>query len=473
MITGQLKVSARPKSELLAELHDAGYKGFDPSPGTEEDVGGEVGEGPGLSIGASGDSLPIAVLAKRYSYLLSMPLWSLTHERVASLRSEAAEKTSALERLRGKTPQSLWLADLDVLESALQAVEAETAAEELEGSRKASSRAKTSKCGGGGAKKAAKKTFKKASMSDEEEESEDDSGDEEWGASKSKSKGKSVVGGGKKAASLALSSSSTAATKAASSSMGGKKAAAPTTNGAGGGSFGASLTQPSIKSFAVAALPFQAPPTALLPPVEDFAMLTLEQRLAARLKLSGGGVPSMISVAPPPVLTTTTAKRAVSDERALAPPTFVALSGPGGMGSPLKVDPKPKKVKTVIPAIQAPPAPETTTGSNSIVTSGRPGRAAAAQKKYTEKDSGDEIDVNEEDDEDIVVPKKASSKKKTVSAAPAKAAATFKQLPKTAPAARPARANAAPKKKYVDSDDEEEEDEEEEEEEEEDFDSDY
>ncbi len=73
VIHGSLVVSNRKKSELLQELRRKGFKAF---PKTTKVVAaaaaGEAEEDPAGSEGEAGD----------YDYLLSMPIWNLTMEKV-------------------------------------------------------------------------------------------------------------------------------------------------------------------------------------------------------------------------------------------------------------------------------------------------------------------------------------------------------------------------------------------------------
>lgn len=48
-----------------------------------------------------------------YSYLLDLPIRSLTDVRVASLRRDAEESRAKLDQLEKKTEMDLWLADLE------------------------------------------------------------------------------------------------------------------------------------------------------------------------------------------------------------------------------------------------------------------------------------------------------------------------------------------------------------------------
>ena len=54
-----------------------------------------------------------------FDYLLSMPLWSLTMEKVRQLEAEKELKESELNNLLKKSPQNLWETDLEQLLLAL------------------------------------------------------------------------------------------------------------------------------------------------------------------------------------------------------------------------------------------------------------------------------------------------------------------------------------------------------------------
>ena len=136
VIADRLKVSNRKKNDIMNDLKQRGYKTFAPHTTSKGNAaGGGAGVGGGddaasvletdsvddnSSVGEGsqvGDS--IAVLEKGYDYLLSMKIWSLTHERVAALTAQRDEKKRELTLLQQKTAESLWLEDLKTLEVAL------------------------------------------------------------------------------------------------------------------------------------------------------------------------------------------------------------------------------------------------------------------------------------------------------------------------------------------------------------------
>ena len=57
---------------------------------------------------------------ENYDYLFSMKLWSLTMEKVASLKRQRDEKEAELNEMRAKEPEELWEADLDDLENVIK-----------------------------------------------------------------------------------------------------------------------------------------------------------------------------------------------------------------------------------------------------------------------------------------------------------------------------------------------------------------
>lgn len=111
VINGKLKVAKRKKIELLAELKrlkfspmpKKGRRAFD----TDSDAG-------------SDDDQEEQEVKGAYDYLLSMPLWSLTAERVEQLMEQRDRKEKEKLHMEGMTVEDLWENDLKALEEALQ-----------------------------------------------------------------------------------------------------------------------------------------------------------------------------------------------------------------------------------------------------------------------------------------------------------------------------------------------------------------
>lgn len=61
---------------------------------------------------------------REYDYLLSMPIWNLTTEKKDEILKQQKQKGDELARLKAKTPQQLWIDDLDQFLAELDKVEA-------------------------------------------------------------------------------------------------------------------------------------------------------------------------------------------------------------------------------------------------------------------------------------------------------------------------------------------------------------
>eukprot|EP00747_Dinoflagellata_sp_TGD_P131240 gnl/TRDRNA2_/TRDRNA2_174938_c5_seq12.p1 gnl/TRDRNA2_/TRDRNA2_174938_c5~~gnl/TRDRNA2_/TRDRNA2_174938_c5_seq12.p1 ORF type:complete len:1368 (-),score=440.69 gnl/TRDRNA2_/TRDRNA2_174938_c5_seq12:62-4108(-) len=174
VIKGELVVSKRKREDLVAELKKHGFKTLEQinSVGKAEAVAEEAAPTTAAKAGASSDK---ALESKTgYNYLLGMPLWSLTYERVEQLKKEMKDKTAELTTLQGTSIEDLWEKDLQAVMEELDIMDEE--AEEL---RKEEERLKN-----GGAKRArarpkARRRKKKDDEEEEEDEEEEDEEDEE------------------------------------------------------------------------------------------------------------------------------------------------------------------------------------------------------------------------------------------------------------------------------------------------------
>lgn len=131
VIDGKLKVAKRKKADIIADLKRLK---FDPIPKRKTTTKGSDEEGDESDETVMKDSDSEVSDANNYDYLLSMPLWSLTFERVQQLRTQRNEKEAEIHEVESKTAKDLWSADLNILEAALHADEEEAQAmmEDLE-----------------------------------------------------------------------------------------------------------------------------------------------------------------------------------------------------------------------------------------------------------------------------------------------------------------------------------------------------
>lgn len=144
IIDDQLIINRRKKKEIVKDLQRHGFATFMPkkkkkSAGDIEAEEDEKKEGPQES------KLEIG-----YKYLLNMPIYSLTYEKIQELRRQREDKETELDKLVKTDIKTIYRNDLDDLELGLEAHEAEEAKQGSdEGIKK-----KGKKRGGGRGKKA-------------------------------------------------------------------------------------------------------------------------------------------------------------------------------------------------------------------------------------------------------------------------------------------------------------------------------
>lgn len=178
IVDGQLVVAKRKKIEILADLSKKGFPKRLKNKSLEQEVGAQAApadEDPTADDEESEDEKDAESQGsgKGYDYLLAMPLWSLTLEKVKALEKKAMEKAKELEDLKGKTPEDLWRHDLDELVLAMNEMD------EIEGQlRKEQDKVRNQVRRGG--KKPVKKRARGGSSDDSDE------GDSDFGERKPK-----------------------------------------------------------------------------------------------------------------------------------------------------------------------------------------------------------------------------------------------------------------------------------------------
>lgn len=119
VIKGEMVVAKRKRDELIADLKGKGFKPYNQIFGRSRlaDEDEEPNGPPSAKEGKEPKS--------GFDYLLGMPIWSLTWERVEDLRKQLKEKTSELTDLQNTTPEALWERDLDVVLTELDRMDEE------------------------------------------------------------------------------------------------------------------------------------------------------------------------------------------------------------------------------------------------------------------------------------------------------------------------------------------------------------
>ena len=177
VISGALKINNVKKDVLIATLHKEGYATFEPPAKKKSDDKDDDDDDEAVDVDAK--QAAKGPTAKGYDYLLGMPLWSLTLEKVTQLQGELQAKDAELQTLLNTSPKQLWAADLDAFLVGYDEWEAQlTAAEKSVPVAK----------GGKGKAPAKKASKKKAADSDDDDDDDDfmDDSDDDWGAKKKK-----------------------------------------------------------------------------------------------------------------------------------------------------------------------------------------------------------------------------------------------------------------------------------------------
>lgn len=109
IIDGSLVISKKKKSVLVNELKEKGFK-----PIAKVVEAAKLGEDePVVEEGEEADNRETEVLSSSYDYLLGMPMWSLTQERVERLRRQIGDREMEVDALIKLSKEDIWNRDLD------------------------------------------------------------------------------------------------------------------------------------------------------------------------------------------------------------------------------------------------------------------------------------------------------------------------------------------------------------------------
>ncbi|KAF2432921.1 type II DNA topoisomerase [Tothia fuscella] len=111
IIDGKLIISKKKKAVLMAELRKLNFKPF---PKVEDaSKAGEIERVAENNEEDEDDGSDGAVGARDYDYLLGMPIWSLTQERVDKILKQIGDKETEIDELNKLSSKDLWNRDLD------------------------------------------------------------------------------------------------------------------------------------------------------------------------------------------------------------------------------------------------------------------------------------------------------------------------------------------------------------------------
>ncbi|KAH9909129.1 DNA topoisomerase [Xylariomycetidae sp. FL2044] len=114
IMDGKLVVSRKKKVVIVGELRERKYEAFSKNidtkktKGEEDDEEGDVQEED--EVETNDDS-------RGYDYLLSMPIWSFTQERLDRLKEQITKKKAEHDELQALSEKDLWCKDLDDFEA--------------------------------------------------------------------------------------------------------------------------------------------------------------------------------------------------------------------------------------------------------------------------------------------------------------------------------------------------------------------
>ncbi|KAJ1936292.1 DNA topoisomerase 2, partial [Linderina pennispora] len=107
IIQKKLAINNRKRADIIKDLRDRDYTPIPKE--VKVRVAGDLDSEEAADRAASEDS-------SDYDYLLSMPIWNLTLEKVQKLLQEKGDIQLKLEQLLAKTPTDIWNEDLDIVE---------------------------------------------------------------------------------------------------------------------------------------------------------------------------------------------------------------------------------------------------------------------------------------------------------------------------------------------------------------------
>lgn len=115
VVEGKIIVNNRKRAELFLELKQKGFTPFPKKKTVEEVIANENED----TDSSEDTEIVKGVQASDYEYLLSMAIGTLTLEKVQELCAERDKLNNEVDELRGSSPKSLWLRDLDALDKQL------------------------------------------------------------------------------------------------------------------------------------------------------------------------------------------------------------------------------------------------------------------------------------------------------------------------------------------------------------------
>jgi len=139
VVKGELELRKRKKVELLEDLRRHGFKAMSELEKLVQSSLEQQSAEQAAAAAASGDADDSATSGgserSDYDYLLGMPLWSLTFEKIEEIKKQLEIKRAELKVLQDTTEEMMWDKDLEALSKALDELDLKDAEEEAKASK--------------------------------------------------------------------------------------------------------------------------------------------------------------------------------------------------------------------------------------------------------------------------------------------------------------------------------------------------
>lgn len=115
VVKGEIVVSNRKRADLFLELKQKGFTPLRSKPKTVEPAPEPAESEESAENDEEEEEVGRGVKASDYEYLLSMPIGTLTLEKVQELLNQLDKLKNEVGELKRVTPEALWVRDLDAL----------------------------------------------------------------------------------------------------------------------------------------------------------------------------------------------------------------------------------------------------------------------------------------------------------------------------------------------------------------------
>merc|ERR1712216_1003475 len=125
VVGDELVIAKRKKAEIESDLDSLGFDRLTNAKKSKKNLHQQEDEDDDEEDSQTSAKPKSAGPKVSFDYLLGMPLWSLSLEKVQELQNELEEKKAMVAIIRGTETSEMWLADIDDFLGKLEEVEEE------------------------------------------------------------------------------------------------------------------------------------------------------------------------------------------------------------------------------------------------------------------------------------------------------------------------------------------------------------